>query len=166
MAAAASSTTNMFSEGFDLVVAHGSQYGSSLKEIAPDFPKIAFAHGTTVGTFVDEGVPMEKLLRRALPRGVTPGYVNQLLVSFPVPEYGDMGEPLPHPHAPTLIEPLSPRELEVLGLIADGLSNREIAEELFIAITTVKKHVSNILGKLGVTNRTHAVARARELGLV
>jgi LuxR family maltose regulon positive regulatory protein len=62
------------------------------------------------------------------------------------------------------VEPLSERELEVLHLIADGLSNREIAAKLVLAVTTVKKHASNIYGKLGVRSRTEAVARARDLG--
>jgi LuxR family maltose regulon positive regulatory protein len=119
-----------------------------------------------VRTFVDEGAPMEKLLRHALSQEVVSDYVRGLLAAFSVSEYGSAGVGPPYPHTQPLVEPLSPRELTVLRLIADGFSNREIAGELFIAITTVKKHVSNILGKLGVTNRTRAVARARELGLV
>jgi LuxR family maltose regulon positive regulatory protein len=65
-----------------------------------------------------------------------------------------------------LIEPLSKREREVLGLIAAGLTNREIAAELYIAAGTVKRHLNNIYGKLQVHSRTQAVARARELGLL
>lgn len=65
-----------------------------------------------------------------------------------------------------LIEPLSERELEVLRLIADGLSNRQIAERLTVVIGTVKAHSSNIYGKLGVSSRTQAIARARELNLI
>jgi LuxR family maltose regulon positive regulatory protein len=65
-----------------------------------------------------------------------------------------------------MIELLSGRELEVLGLIAGGLSNREIAERLFLALSTVKVHTRNIYGKLNVHNRTQAVTRARELGLL
>ena len=65
-----------------------------------------------------------------------------------------------------LVEPLSERELEVLYLIAAGLRNKEIAEKLFISLNTVKTHLKNINGKLGVTNRTKAVARAKELGLL
>ena len=65
-----------------------------------------------------------------------------------------------------LVEPLSARELEVLELLAARRSNRQIAEELVVALDTVKKHVSHLLDKLGADNRTHAVGRARELGLL
>ena len=65
-----------------------------------------------------------------------------------------------------MIEPLSPRELEVLHLIAQGLSNREIGERLFLALDTVKGHNRNIYDKLQVRSRTEAVARAHELGLL
>jgi LuxR family transcriptional regulator, maltose regulon positive regulatory protein len=65
-----------------------------------------------------------------------------------------------------LIEPLSARELEVLGLLAAGKPNQAIAEELVVTLETVKSHVAHILGKLGVANRTQAVTRARELGLL
>jgi len=68
--------------------------------------------------------------------------------------------------AAELAEPLSLREKEVLALIAKGLSNQQIAERLLISVRTVKKHVENIHGKLGVQNRTQAVARARELRLL
>ena len=68
--------------------------------------------------------------------------------------------------APGLIEPLSERELEVLELLAAGRSNRQIADELVVALDTVKKHVSHILDKLGAANRTQAVTRARELALI
>ena len=65
-----------------------------------------------------------------------------------------------------LVEPLSPRELEVLHLIADGYSNREIGQRLFLALDTVKGHNRRIYGKLGVHRRTEAIARARELELL
>ena len=64
------------------------------------------------------------------------------------------------------IESLSDRELEVLRLVAAGLANAEIAEQLFLAVGTVKRHVFNLYGKLGANSRTSAVARARELGLL
>jgi len=65
-----------------------------------------------------------------------------------------------------LIEPLSERELEVLQYIAEGLTNREIADRLYISLNTVKVHARNIYGKVNVNNRTQAVARARELGIL
>jgi LuxR family maltose regulon positive regulatory protein len=65
-----------------------------------------------------------------------------------------------------LIEPLSPRELEVLQLIAQGLSNQEIADRLFLALSTVKGYTRTLFDKLKVERRTEAVARARELGLL
>ena len=65
-----------------------------------------------------------------------------------------------------LAEPLSARELQVLNLIGEGLSNREIANELVIATGTVKTHINNIYGKLEVRSRTRALAKARELNLV
>ena len=66
----------------------------------------------------------------------------------------------------TLVEPIHPRELEVLRLMAAGQSNNQIAEQLVVSIGTIKTHVHNICGKLGSRNRTEAAARARELGLV
>jgi DNA-binding NarL/FixJ family response regulator len=68
-------------------------------------------------------------------------------------------------HAEPLIEPLSDREREILSLITNGASNREIANTLFLAEGTVKNHVTNILGKLGVRDRTQAALKAKEMGL-
>ncbi len=67
---------------------------------------------------------------------------------------------------PGMAEPLTGRELEVLRLLAAGSSNQRIARELFVALDTVKKHVTHVLGKLGAANRTEAAARARQLGLI
>jgi LuxR family maltose regulon positive regulatory protein len=114
-----------------------------------------------VRIFIDEGAPMAALLRTAASRGIAVDYVGKLLAAF-----GEAAPPsLPLP-SPSLIEPLSERELEVLRLLAAGLSNREIAAELFLAVGTVKKHTSNIYGKLNVSKRTQAVVRARELSLL
>ena len=116
--------------------------------------------------FVDEGPPMARLLYEALSRGIAPDYVRQLLAAFPdaEPEQRDSSDTqIPESD---LIEPLSERELEVLALLADGLTNREIASRLFLALNTVKAHTGNIYGKLDVHNRTQAVARARTLGLL
>ena len=68
-----------------------------------------------------------------------------------------------HAAVPGLVEPLTSRELEVLGMLAAGRSNQAIAGELVVTLDTVKKHVSHVLDKLGAANRTEAVARAREL---
>jgi LuxR family maltose regulon positive regulatory protein len=65
-----------------------------------------------------------------------------------------------------LVEPLSARELEILRLIADGHSNQAIAGRLVIAVSTVKRHINNIYGKLDVQSRTQALVRARELQLL
>jgi LuxR family maltose regulon positive regulatory protein len=67
---------------------------------------------------------------------------------------------------PGIIEPLTTRELQVLSMLAGGRPNQAIAAELVVTLDTVKKHVSHVLGKLGAANRTEAVARGRELGLI
>jgi LuxR family maltose regulon positive regulatory protein len=114
--------------------------------------------------FLDEGLAMLDLLRLARSRGVAPDYITTLLAA--AGEQAIVATPQSLPHAAALVEQLSVRELEVLRLVAGGASNEEIAERLVIAVSTVKRHVSNILGKLTVTNRTQAVARARECGLL
>lgn len=112
--------------------------------------------------FVDEGAPMVPLLSNAAAHGigVVPDYVRKLLAAFETEARPDTGSS----HA--MIEPLSQRELEVLQLIAQGLSNHDISERLFLALSTVKGYNQNIFGKLQVQRRTEAVARARELGLI
>lgn len=115
-------------------------------------------------TFVDEGRRMAALLHQALSRGVTAGYTTRLLAAFP-PVDGGIKSAL-QPDTLPFNKSLSERELEVLHLLASGASNREIAEALTIALPTARKHVSNILGKLGVNNRTQAVSRGRDLGLL
>jgi LuxR family maltose regulon positive regulatory protein len=99
--------------------------------------------------FLNEGATMRDLLARA--RRIMPEYVDRLLAAPSV-------QPLP--------DPLSPRELDVLRLIAEGLSNQAIGDRLFLALSTVKGYVASIFGKLHVERRTEAVARARELGLL
>ena len=116
-----------------------------------------------VRTFVDEGEPMARLLRQAASRNITPAYVQKLLAAFGVRE-AEPAEALPQ--ASPLVEPLSPRELQVLRLLASGLANKEIAQTLVIAAGTVKQHLKSIYGKLEVHNRTEAANRARELDLL
>jgi len=112
-----------------------------------------------VRLFVDEGPPMAALLRRAAWQGIAADYAGRLLAVF------EAGAASPPPSG-ALPEPLSERELEVLRLVAAGLSNREIAGRLVIAVSTVKSHTNSLYGKLNVKNRTQAVARARALGLL
>ena len=113
-----------------------------------------------IRVFADEGAPMARLLRRMLTRASASEYVRRLLDA--------LGEPatVEKPSAAPLIERLSEREVQVLRLIADGATNREIADELVVTVNTVKRHISNIFGKLEVSNRTQAIARARELNLL
>ncbi|MBK8900241.1 MAG: tetratricopeptide repeat protein [Anaerolineaceae bacterium] len=113
--------------------------------------------------FVDEGQPMAALLKKVQPDGSEQKvYVSKLLAAFA----GEKGsEPATVGEQP-LVEPLSDRELEVLQLVAQGLTNRQIANRLFLALSTVKGHNRVIYGKLNVSRRTEAVARARELGIL
>jgi LuxR family maltose regulon positive regulatory protein len=121
-----------------------------------------------VRIFVDEGRPMAQLLSEAAARGIMPDYTARLLAIFEAEKQKSKDRSYPPPALPvqSLVEPLSQRELEVLQLIAQGLSNREISERLFLAVITVKGHNRNIFRKLQVRRRTEAIARARELGLL
>jgi LuxR family maltose regulon positive regulatory protein len=124
--------------------------------------------GGFIRLFIDEGPPMARLLSAAISLGKTPNYVEELLAAFSA-ETRQRKE-TPHRQSASsarpLIEPLSHRELEVLHLIAQGLSNQEISERLVLALSTVKGHNLKIFAKLQVQRRTEAVARARELGLL
>jgi LuxR family maltose regulon positive regulatory protein len=128
-----------------------------------------------VRIFLDEGRPMQMLLAQWLARagdGPLRDYAVRLISQFDAEPHvepatqekaspaGDLTEPV------ALLEPLSQRELEVLHLIALGRTNKEIAQQLVVAPGTVKAHASHIYGKLDVTNRTEAVARARQLGIL
>jgi LuxR family transcriptional regulator, maltose regulon positive regulatory protein len=124
-----------------------------------------------VRIFVDEGPPMARLLSAAAAHGIMPDYIGRLLAAFATVEAEaqprtDKGDMAPASPAQPLIEPLSAREVEILQLIAQGLSNGEIGARLFLAVSTVKGHNRNIFDKLQVQRRTEAVARARKLGLL
>ncbi len=124
------------------------------------------APGGFIRLFVDEGPPMAHLLSQAAARGMMPDSIGKLLAVFEAEaQKRENTSSLPPPAQP-LIEPLSPRELEILHLMAAGLSNQQMCERLFLALSTVKGHNRNIFGKLQVQRRTEAVARARELGLL
>jgi LuxR family maltose regulon positive regulatory protein len=133
--------------------------------------------------FVDEGPPMERLLAEAAAREIAPEYVDGLLAAFQgtdrpksplrpderlkslLQRPGERLKPFLQPTG-ELVEPLTEREIEVLALVAEGLTNRQIASRLFLSLNTVKTHTGNIYGKLGVNRRTQAVAKARALGIL
>jgi LuxR family maltose regulon positive regulatory protein len=128
-----------------------------------------------VRVFADEGPPMAALLSRLIASQrtgqappVPPGCLARLQRAFSR-EPAAPAPPGSRPETaarPGLIEPLTGREVEVLGMLAAGRSNQAIADQFVVTLDTVKKHVSHILGKLGAASRTEAVARARELGLI
>jgi LuxR family maltose regulon positive regulatory protein len=108
---------------------------------------------------------MANLLLATASQGFRSEYIDKLLAAFEAERQRNRDK-TDIPHAQSLIEPLSQREVDVLQLIAQGLSNHEISERLFLALSTVKGHNRIIFDKLQVQNRTEAVARARELGLL
>lgn len=111
--------------------------------------------------FLDEGAPIIALLSEAANKNISPAYVRKILA-----HQTSASEPARISASNSLIEPLSERELEVLHLIAQGLSNQEITQKLVVALSTVKGHNLRIFAKLQAKSRTEAVARARELGLL
>jgi LuxR family transcriptional regulator, maltose regulon positive regulatory protein len=118
-----------------------------------------------VRLFVDAGLPVARLLYQAIEHDVSPDYARRLLAAFPKTDWSPQPD-RPMPATEDLIEPLSDRELEVLRLIDQGLSNSEIAAKLVLSTGTVKVHSHNIFSKLGVSSRTQAVNKARALGLI
>jgi LuxR family maltose regulon positive regulatory protein len=116
-----------------------------------------------IRSLVEAGPGLVPLLQRAAQRGIAPGYVGEILSAFPA-------DAAAHDQLLTtdglILEPPSDRELEVLRLVAAGLSNRQIADQLVLSIGTVKSHLHHIYGKLDARNRAQAVDRARELHLI
>jgi LuxR family transcriptional regulator, maltose regulon positive regulatory protein len=115
-------------------------------------------------TFTGEGKSMKRLLTLAVQRGIEAEYAGRLLRVMVEGEA--FKETTARAAKEVLIEPLSERELEVLGLIGEGLANAEIAQRLVISLSTVKGHTTNIYSKLGVNSRSQAAARGRALGLL
>jgi LuxR family maltose regulon positive regulatory protein len=118
-----------------------------------------------VRIFIDQGIPMAHLLSEAARRGIMPDHTRKLLAAFEADQRMSDNKPYLSPIQP-LVEPLNQREFEMLQLIAQGLSNREIADRLSLALNTVKGYNRTLYGKLQVHRRTEAIARARELGLL
>jgi len=116
--------------------------------------------------FLLKDSPSDKLCEaiRLAARGET--WLQPSVATKLVAEFGRQAQRFPSPQAGNLNEPLSPRELEVLRCLADGMSNKEIGRKLNISEGTVKNHMSQVLGKLQVLDRTQAALRARELGLL
>ena len=128
-----------------------------------------------VRVFADEGSPMSALLdalvaarqaEHAAARGVELGCLARVLQAFGGKDAMEGSRRGAAAAVPGLVEQVTARELEVLVLLAAGTPNPRIAERLVVTLDTVKKHVSHLLGKLGAANRTEAVTRARQLGLI
>jgi LuxR family maltose regulon positive regulatory protein len=120
-----------------------------------------------VRLFVDAGLPAARLLYQAIEHDLASDYARRLLSAFPQTDWSPQFDRVrPIERQEDLIEPLSDRELEVLRLIDQGLSNSEIAAKLVLSTGTVKVHTHNIFSKLGVSSRTQAVSKARALGLI
>jgi LuxR family maltose regulon positive regulatory protein len=117
-----------------------------------------------VRTFVDEGEAMRVLLGHVAAPGPASAYARRLLHAFETPARA-ASTPLAAGSA-ALAEPLTRREVEILRLIAAGLRNQEIADQLCLSVSTVKRHIANAYGKLGVGHRTEALVRANELNLL
>ena len=157
-----------------LALSVGGDQAGALAALAGAF--IMAAPEGYLRVFVDEGPPMADLVRQLLAgrrqegpaaAGAPREYLARLVEAF---ERAGLPVRLPVRRGGVvvagLVEPLTERELDVLGLLAAGTPNRAIAKQLVVSLDTVKRHISNLFGKLGVTNRTQAVTRARELGLL
>jgi LuxR family maltose regulon positive regulatory protein len=103
---------------------------------------------------------------QAAARDVPLGCLARVLQAFGQKDAKPGSRPRTAPAVPGLVDQLTVRELEILQLVAAGASNQRIADQLVVTLDTVKKHITHLLGKLGATNRTEAVARARQLGLI
>ncbi len=120
-----------------------------------------------VRLFLDEGAGMAHLISAAAARGIRPAYTAQLLAAFAAEQQAPAGEMTPPaPASSALVEPLSQRELEILRLFKTELSGPEIAQELVVALSTIRTHTKSIYSKLHVNSRRAAVRRAVELGLI
>jgi len=122
--------------------------------------------GGFVRLFLETGGTAIGLFRKAQAEGEHREYVSRLLAAIDGQQPGAGKDTVRVPSQEGLIEPLTERELEVLRLMCAGYSNQRIADEMIVSVNTIKKHTSNIYGKLGVGNRAQAVLRAREIELI
>ena len=123
--------------------------------------------GGFIRVFVDLGKPMQAILLRLSNQGISAETIRRILAAFPEDDRSLVSSALqPLVNASTMAEPLTPRELEVLTLLREPLSNKEIAQKLNISYATVRRHTINLYGKLGINRRYKAVARAIELNIL
>src|SRR5262249_19014276 len=156
-----------------LALAAGGDEPAAVRTLAQALT-LASPHGYAQ-VFADAGPPLGALLGRvvgarragqASVRGIPLRQLARVTEAFDGTPAGPGSGPDATARVPGLIDPLTGRELQVLAMLAAGTPNQAIAKELFVTVFTVKKHVSHILGKLGAANRTEAVARSRDLGLI
>jgi LuxR family maltose regulon positive regulatory protein len=121
--------------------------------------------GGFIRPFLDLGPEMAGLLVRLSQRGVAPAYIARILAAFPQQRIDEKRLALADAAEPSTVEALTPRELDVLALLARGLTNKEIAQQLVISHGTVRQHVYNLFQKLQVNNRLQAVTKATDLGI-
>jgi LuxR family maltose regulon positive regulatory protein len=123
-----------------------------------------------IRTFVDEGPDLARLLYAAVKQNIMPEYVQRIIAAFPIETpMSTTGHTSSDGYSSSedmWVEPLTDRETEILHLISEGLTNKEIGSRLYISGNTTKAHLRNIFGKLGVKNRTQAVAKGRTLGII
>jgi DNA-binding NarL/FixJ family response regulator len=144
-----------------LRLAHPSVQVIALTTFDDDEDVFAALRAGAVGYLLKD-VSSARLIEAVLAAARGESVLQPSVAAKVVARFAQLPEPAPQP----LVVPLSEREQEVLRLLADGRSNREIAAKLFLAEGTVKNHVTNLLGKLGVRDRTQAALRARDLGLL
>ena len=122
--------------------------------------------GGFVRIFLEVGENVIELLYSLKAMGQQVEYISRLETAFNGQQVEVKDDAVRVPSQESLIEPLTERELEVLRLMCEGHSNQDIADQMIVSVNTVKKHTSNIYGKLGVRNRAQAVLRAREIELI